>query len=344
MCRLQPLLGGRSLSSYAKYRSKFHHILLIDEELRTGRFPSSKAIARELELSDRTIRRNIEFMRDVLGAPIEYDPSKKGFYYSQPHWSLPSIQLTEGELLGLVLTQMALSAYKGTPLEGYLKRIVEKLLARLPEEVSIDPRDLADAFRITLGPVAPVRPEHWELLARALREKRTVKMSYYAVGKNEVTERNVDPYLLRCYRGDWYLIGHDHRSGYIPIFSVSRIKRLELLDRHFERREDFRPDNYLGGIFQTSERSERHKVKIQFFDIPARLISERVWHPTQKLTRKRDGSVVLQMTVSDIHEVAWWVLSWGRNARILAPPALAQLVTDEARAILRRHEGGRRRP
>ena len=63
------------MSSYSKYRSKFHHILLIDEEVRSGRFPSSKAIARKLELSDRTIRRNIEFMRDVLGAPIEYDPS-----------------------------------------------------------------------------------------------------------------------------------------------------------------------------------------------------------------------------------------------------------------------------
>lgn len=334
MCRLQPFLRGHSLSSYSKYRSKFHHILLIDEEVRSGRFPSSKAIARKLELSDRTIRRNIEFMRDVLGAPIEYDPSRKGYHYAEPGWSLPGIQLTEGELLGLVLTQMALSAYKGTPLEGYLKRIVEKLLARLPEEVSIDPGDLVDTFRITLGPVAPINPEHWELLARALRHKRTVKMSYYAVGKNEVTERNIDPYLLRCYRGDWYLIGHDHRSGYIPIFSVSRIRSLELLDERFAVRPDFHPDEYLKGVFQTVERQERHKVKIQFFDIAARLIAERQWHPTQKLTRKRDGSIILEMIVADLDEVAWWVLSWGSRAKVVSPTRLRELLAVEAGHII----------
>ena len=330
--------GVIHLPSYAKYRSHFHHILLIDQEVRTGRFPSSKAIARELELSDRTIRRNIEFMRDVLGAPIEYHPSKKGFYYSEPHWALPSIQLTEGELLGLVLTQMALSAYKGTPLEGYLKRIVEKLLARLPEEVAIDPRDLADAFRITLGPVAPVRPEHWELLARALRERHTIAMTYYTIGRDEVTRREVDPYVLRCFRGDWSLIGHDHKRAAVRIFNVARIRALEVLDRPFDRDPDFNADEYLGGIFEVSDTREQHKVRIQFFDIAARLIAERVWHPTQKLTHKPDGSVVLQMTVSDLHEVAWWTLSWGRNARILAPPQLAALVAAEARGILRLSE------
>lgn len=326
------------LSSYAKYRSHFHHILLIDQELRTGRFPSSKAIARELELSDRTVRRNIEFMRDVMGAPIEYHPSKRGFHYSEPHWTLPSIQFTEGELLGLVLTQMALSAYKGTPLEGYLKRIVEKLLARLPEEVAIDPRHLADAFRITLGPVAPVRPEHWELLARALRERHTIAMTYYTIGRDEVTRREVDPYVLRCFRGDWYLIGHDHKRGAVRIFNVARIRELQVLDRPFERSPDFNADEYLGGIFEVSDTREQHKVRIQFFDIAARLIAERVWHPTQKLTHKADGSVILEMTVSDLHEVAWWTLSWGRNARVLSPPPLVELVSEEARGILRFHE------
>ena len=329
MCRLQPLHRGRFLSSYSKYRSKFHHILLIDEEVRSGSFPNSKAIARKLELSDRTIRRNIEFMRDVLGAPIEYNASKKGYHYAEPGWSLPGIQLTEGELLGLVLTQMALNAYKGTPLESYLKRIVDKLLARLPEQVAIDPGDLVDTFRITLGPVAPINPQHWELLAQALREKRTVRMTYYSVGKDRVTEREVDPYLLRCYRGDWYLIGHDHHSTYVPVFSVSRIRKLELLDRHFEVRDDFEPDEYLRGMFQTFQTTERHKVKIQFFDIAARIVAERQWHPTQKITHRKEGSIILEMTVADLDEVAWWVLSWGSRAKVLSPTPLRTLVAEE---------------
>ena len=323
------------MSAYSKYRSKFHHILLIDEKLRAGGYPSSKALGRELELSDRTIRRDIEFMRDVLGAPIEYDPSKKGYHYAERGWSLPGIQFTEGDLLGLALTQMALSAYKGTPLEGYLKRIVDKLVASLPEEISVDPRGLADIFRITLGPVAPINPAHWELLARALQHKQTIRMRYYSVGTDEEKVRDVDPYLLRCYRGDWYLVGHDHKSGYIPIFNVSRIRSLELRDKRFEVREDFSPDEYLSGVFQTFERDEKHKVKIQFFDIAARIIAERQWHSTQKIAHKRDGSIVLEMTVADLGEVAWWVLSWGSKARVLSPKALRQLVKEEVAVIQR---------
>ncbi len=322
------------MATYHKYRSKFHHILLIDQELRRGGYPSSKDLARRLELSDRTIRRNIEFMRDVLGAPIAYDPSRKGYHYSEPHWSLPSVRLTEGELLGLLLTQTALRAYEGTPLETYLKRIVDKLLARLPDEISVQPDDLLDLFRITLGPIAPIEPRHWELLARAIRERRTVEMTYYALGRDKLTTRSLDPYLLRCYRGDWYVVGHDHSSGRIPIFSIARIRKLTLLDAHFRVRDDFCPDDYLGGIFQTYERPERHRVRIQFFGIAARLIAERRWHPSQKLTTKRDGSVVLEMTVSDLHEVAWWVLSWGRNAKALAPKALRQLLATEAEQII----------
>lgn len=321
------------MPAYSKYRSHFHHIVLIDERIRRGNFPSSKTIARELELSDRTIRRNIEFVRDVLGAPIEYDPSRKGYHYTESAWALPGIQLTEGELLGLVVVQMAVSAYKGTPLEGYLKGIVDKLVARLPQEISVDPRGLADTFRITLGPVAPIDPQHWELLARALREKRTVRMTYYAVGKDKTTERDVDPYLLRCYRGDWYLVANDHASGHIPIFSLARIRALTLLEEHFVVRDDFRPDEYLSGIFQTFESKEHHKVRIQFFDIAARLIAERVWHPTQKLTHRKDGSVILEMTVADLGEVTWFVLGWGCLARITSPLALARAVDEEAKRI-----------
>ena len=326
------------MPAYSKYRSHLHHILLIDERLRRGGFPSSKTIARELELCDRTIRRNIEFMRDVLGAPIEYDPARKGYHYTQPAWSLPGILLTEGELLGLVIVQVAVSAYKGTPLEAYLKGIVDKLAARLPQEISVDPRGLADAFRITLGPLAPIEPKHWELLARAIRQKRSIVMTYYTIGRDETTRREVDPYVLRCFRGDWYLIAHDHLRDAVRIFSLARIRHLEPLARPFTPDPDFDADEYLGAIFEVSETSEHHRVRIQFFDIAARLIAERIWHPTQKLTHNPDGSVILQMTVSDLREVAWWTLSWGRNARVLAPPDLGAVVADEARGIIRMQE------
>jgi len=121
---------------------------------------------------------------------------------------------------------------------------------------------LADLFRFSLGPVTPVNPQHWTLLSETAKEQRTVRMKYHVLYKDEVQEREVDPYLLRCYSGDWYLIGHDHHTGYIPVFNIARIRELRMTQKRFEVRADFDPDSYFAATFLVSQRSERHTVRV----------------------------------------------------------------------------------
>jgi predicted DNA-binding transcriptional regulator YafY len=321
-----------AMPDYAKYRSMLHHLILIDDEIRSGSYPNTSTLARQLELSPRTIGRKIEFMRDVLRAPVEYDSSRKGYNYTEPSWSLPSIQISEGELLGIIMAQMALQAYRDTPLGGYLNKVVDKLVATLPKEVKVKPGDFGSIFRFNLGPVAPMNPKHWEILARAARERRTIEMRYYILSKDEVVDRVVDPYLLRCFAGDWYLIGRDQTTGYVPVYSLARIRKLRLTDEHFDI-EGFDPDEYLGGTFQVVERKERHKVKIRFSGTAGRIVAERIWHPSQQLTEKKDGSVVLTMTVADLGEVGRWILTWGAEAKVLAPKGLVAIVQESASEV-----------
>ena len=327
------------MPEYAKYRSMMHHLMLIDEQIRSKGYPNASTIARDLELSVRTINRKIEFMRDVLRAPIEYDSSKKGYYYSQPNWSLPSIRITEGELLGLAMAEMALHAYKGTPLEGYLKGVARKIEAALPGEVDVDPTQLASVFRFNLGPVAIIDPKTWELLARAIRERRVIDMTYYNISKDKTVERTIDPYLLRCYRGDWYLIGRDRNTGHIPMFHLARIRKLKMRTRRFEVEDGFSPDKYLAGTFGVFESKKRDKVRIQFTGFAARYIPERRWHPSQKLTKKKDGSIILEMTLADIDEVGRWVLTWGADAKVLGPKGLVEFVRESADDIGQLYKG-----
>jgi len=330
------------MPDYIKYRAMMHHLILIDEQIRSGSFPNASTLARDLELSVRTINRKLEFMRDVLGAPLKYEPGKKGFRYDQLSWSLPNIQMTEGELLGLAMAQMALHAYKDTPLESYLRKVSEKICAVMPDTVRLDPRGLANTFRFTLGPVAHFDPKIWELLARATRELRSVQMRYFSLAKNEVVDRTIDPYFLRCYRGDWYLIGHDHRTGHIPMYSLARIKRLRLTNQRFTIAAGFSPDQYLAGTFGVFESKERHNVRIRFRNRAAMIVGERNWHPTQKLTTQKDGSVVLSMTLSDVEEIGRWVLTWGTDAEALAPRALCDFVGETAAATAKSYNTRRK--
>jgi len=330
-----------STAGLREYRGRFHEIILVDEAIREGGYPSSPAIALRIERSYKTVLRIIEFLRDSLGAPIEYDATRKGWHYTENNWSLPSVKITEGEVLGVALAQMALQAYKNTPLADYIRRVTEKLQAALPEEVQIDPSRFGSIFRFSFGPVTLFKPEHWELLVAAARQRHTVWMRYHAIWKDEVTEREVDPYLLRCFRGDWYLIGHDHKTGYVPIFDLARIRELRETKKTFFVRDDFDPDKYLSGTFQVSERSERHKVRIQFFGVAARFVDMKVWHPSQKLTHRKDGSVILEMTVADLDEIASWVLSFGPNAIALTPPTLREQIArsaDETSSRYRAHD------
>ena len=84
-------------------RPLLRRLLSIDSKIREGKMPNCTSLARDEEVSRRTILRDLDYLRDQLGAPIEYDPIKKGFRYSSPDWFMPAVRLSEGELLGLLV-------------------------------------------------------------------------------------------------------------------------------------------------------------------------------------------------------------------------------------------------
>jgi len=325
--------GKRTMEEFSKYRSKLRHLLAIDSAIKAGGYPNCEQLARELEMSGRTVRRNIEFLRDELGAPIEYDARHRGWTYTQRDWSLPGLRLTEGELLGLALAQMALQCYRGTPLQRHVEKLTRKIQAALPEEVNVDAAGLASLFEFSLGPTAPFKPEHWETLAQAASKRHTVWMRYHTLWKHEETTRKVDPYLLRCYRGDWYLIGFDHLRSALRIFNIARIIELRDTGCDFDFNPAFDAASFFKGTFKVSRRLERHKVKIRFSGVAARLVAEKQWHASQKLTPKKDGSILFEMTVADLDEVLSWVLSFGAMAEVIGPQELRKGVVNNIRRM-----------
>ena len=62
-------------------RPEVHRIYRIERSIKEGKYPNAAQLAKMLEVSQRTVQRDIEYMRDLLGAPVEYDKSKRGYYY-----------------------------------------------------------------------------------------------------------------------------------------------------------------------------------------------------------------------------------------------------------------------
>ena len=98
-----------------------HRISQIDDIIRRGTYPSASQLAKELGVSLRTINRDLDVIRDYYYAPLEYDQTKRGWYYKDPNFFIKYIQFEEGELFSLALFDTLLLQYKNTPLEKKLK-------------------------------------------------------------------------------------------------------------------------------------------------------------------------------------------------------------------------------
>ena len=79
--------------------------------------PNATTLARQLEVSTKSIHRDLEFMRDRLELPIEYDGSRFGYFYTEAVKAFPTLQITEGEIFALVVAEKALQQYRGTSFE-----------------------------------------------------------------------------------------------------------------------------------------------------------------------------------------------------------------------------------
>ena len=121
-------------------------MLQVHRQIQAGRFPNCRKLAAELEVSAKTIQRDIDFMRDRLGLPIEYDQLHFGFIYREPVTHFPSVEVSEGEIVALFVAQKALEQYRGTPFEQPLRTAFEKISSGLRDRVGFQWSEVDSSF------------------------------------------------------------------------------------------------------------------------------------------------------------------------------------------------------
>jgi predicted DNA-binding transcriptional regulator YafY len=137
-------------------RPPLERMMRIHDAIQSGRFPSAQTLGRELEVSSKSIQRDLEFMRDRMEFPIAYDQTKWGYYYTKDVGSFPAFNVTEGELFAVLVAEKALHQYRGTNLEKPLLSAFRKMAAVLPETISLHMADWEQAisFRSSAEPIS----------------------------------------------------------------------------------------------------------------------------------------------------------------------------------------------
>ncbi|HNQ90994.1 MAG TPA: WYL domain-containing protein [Verrucomicrobiota bacterium] len=318
-------------------RPPWERMMRIHERIQAGGYPNCVGMAKEMGVSLRTVKRDVEFMTERLKMPIEYDSRKYGFRYTRPVDRFPGLPITEAEVFALLVAHKAIAQYRGTPFEKPLAMAFRKLTGQLDtkEGYSLDSLQEAVSFRPFAPDDADLR--RFQIITRAIRERRALGFQYKKLGAANVEARLVHPYHLACIENHWYLFGFDVDRQTIRTFSLSRLTQPELGEARFTMPKDFDPDEYLRGSLSVFKGTDDYEVVIEFDPWATDLVRGRHWHSSQEFAELPGGGSRLRLRLNSIEEIERWVLTWGTHATVVKPRALAERIRKIGEAFMERY-------
>ena len=323
-----------------EYKIKKSRLHMIDNAIRAaqenGRRVNASTLAKLTEMTSRTIYRDIDYMRDIMGAPIEYDPVKRSFYYTEKNYFLKAVPLTEGELFSIALFDQLLVQYRNTPLEEALHNIFSKIVQCLPDNISVDTSFLESHVSFISDKIGTMDIKTFHTIFTSLQKKLTMIFEYRSAKKSDFDIRKADPYHAICFKGTWYFIAYCHERNVPRMFSFSRVRRASLSKMKFTIPDDFDPNKYFDremGVWVSNQKPKH--IELRFEKGSEAYVLERHWHSTQTIKKNKDGSINLKFSTTQIPEVLRWVLGQGHTVKVIKPLDLAQMVKIECEKTMK---------
>jgi predicted DNA-binding transcriptional regulator YafY len=314
-------------------RPMLSRIYFIDRKIASGTYPNTRQLAEEYEAGTATISRDIEFLRDRIGAPIEYDSHHRGYYYSDKNYRLPAAFSRPEDMLALGMAKNLITLYRGTPLYPASRELLDSIIA--PLAVKGRPGKPWYEDRIVVPPVAaaPVSAHVWDTITEGLRENRAITFTYLGLNDEKYIPRRVRPYQLLFDNGLWFLYGYAEERGAPRIFSLPRIKKPVLTGDFFTLPADFDYRKNNGdsrfGIFAGGKK-QQYRIALYEEAIPWAM--DRQWAADQRIETK-DGQCTLSFSSAQLNRVLEWVLSQGCAAKPLEPKELVDAWKNNVREM-----------
>jgi predicted DNA-binding transcriptional regulator YafY len=296
---------------------------------------SSGEIARELECSERTVRRDLQVL-ELAGIPWYFDQSQH-CYRVRPGWTSPATSFTAEEVIAQA-TRFVVSDSPGLHIgnRGDLRRSFMGQLSDDQRQLMSDTEQLVSVLNLKLADHSQHQKQLVEV-RHALLQRRQLRGDYVSPYKSKSVQLTLHPYRL-CLTGQaWYVIARPHGEDAPKTYRVARFNRLELLQQPAVVQASFNLGSYFGNAWGVYRGTPSCKVRLWFTPDASRLVTETRWQSTQEEHRHADGSLTLTFTVDGFEEIGWWILGWGGRVKVLEPSELRQRVTDQLRRGIELH-------
>jgi len=304
------------------------------EQIKRNEHPNSKLLAEKFEISQKTAQRDIEFMRDRIGAPLEYSHADRGYYYTDKGYELPPIWLNENELVAFILAKRLATAIPDRNLKDSLNKFINKLSSRLSDKVGFNLDDIQDKISLKNIEYYTVDESLFRKVVNALFTKRSLAIQYYSPHKDERTNRKIIPLHLLDYMGNWHLISFCKLKKGLRNFALSRIEECNYIDEKISLPTDLPPiKTYIRKTFGIFHGGQNQDVSLKFSPKASRAVKEQIWHKNQKIKELKDGSIILNVPVAYFTEIKREILKYGAEVEVLKPLRLKKEIIEEIKKM-----------
>lgn len=294
-----------------------------------------------LDVSLATFKRDLEYLRDRLHAPIEWDRERRGYRYvaalpDAPRFELPGVWFSAAEIRALLTMQQLLAGMQPGLLEPHVKPLLARLRALLGAGAhSAD--EIERRIRILHLGARAVQLPHFEHAANAVLGRKRLDIVYRGRGSDQTTSREISPQRLVHYRENWYMDAWCHLRDGLRSFSVDAIQRARLLDKAAKTVPDSELDDILASGYGIFSGRATAWAKLRFTPERARWVGAEAWHPQQKGRFEIDGSYVLELPYADSRELVMDILRHGPDVEVLEPAELRRAVQRQLEAAVARY-------
>lgn len=312
----------------------------IHKEISSKTYPSVSKLADIFEVNERTIKRDLAFLRDEFSSPLKFDRRKKGFFYSIEGWSLPPQRLSEGDLLAFFIAENALKLTGQDAQALQLKTSLAKIASLLPDQLMIDISALGESVSFQNPAFVSVSLQELQRVAGAATGCETIEFDYFSIHHNEHSHRRADVHLLHNFMGDWFAVSFDHAAKDFRDFHVGRMSNMRETGVFFEKQPNWDPYKYLNRGFSMMRGGKTTAVEIRFDKHQARWIRERRhFHPEETREELADGGLGLSFKIGEnaLEAVARFCLQYAGNCIAVKPKKLRDLIKQKARNAYESH-------
>lgn len=305
---------------------------------------SFEALQDELEVSRATLKRDLQYLRERMDAPIVYEradnlyrfgggsPAGAGRAAVAPSHQLPGVWFSDTEIHALLtMHQLIQGLDAGGVLGRHLQPLLDKLHGMLGTSES-ESRELMRRVKIVSPARRAVPSRYFETVGSALLKRRRLEMTYFTRGKRAESLRTVSPQRLIHYRNTWYLDAWCHNSEGLRRFALDAVRGAHVLEHRAKDVAMKTVEAELDGGYGIFSGKSLQHATLLFDAEAAQWVAGEEWHPQQQLERLADGSLQMCLPYADATELAMDILRHGAQVKVLAPAALARLVAERLKA------------